>query len=123
ERANLPAPIAPTRRVGIWRTPYALERTAAIKELRPAGAAKFRPRMRLTGADKFGARMRRTGADKLSARMRITRSDKFRAWMRPARPHKLSARMRAATGIDDLRSRRHAGVRPARRNERLGRRR
>jgi hypothetical protein len=43
--------------------------------------------------------------------------------MQLTRADKLSARMRPATGIDDPRSRRRACVRPARRNEWLGRRR
>jgi hypothetical protein len=135
ERTDLPAWIAPAGRIDIWSTAHALECTSAIKELRPAGTAKFRPRMRLTGADKLGARMRLTRvdklgtrmrlarADKLGARMRLTRVDKLGARMWPARPNKLGARVRPATGIDDLRSRRRAGVRPAPRNKRLRRRR
>jgi hypothetical protein len=62
--------------------------------------------------------------------MRLTGVDKLR--MRSARTHDFGSRWRHAgmdalaswmwTGSDDLRSRRRAGVRPARRNKRLGRR-
>src|SRR5260370_25763296 len=76
--------------------------------------------VRLPRADKLGARMR--PARPHNFRRRHARTDALASRMRTG-SNDLRSGMRPATGIDDLRSRPRAGVRPARRNKWLGRRR